>query len=84
MDPLLCYFCYNLFLETTIFFVEILFEFVSSCRIKFGFCKWKESRCVDSAKITFYAIFFIFCYLQRSFGFYDMLKPIIVNYHFLT
>jgi hypothetical protein len=82
MDPPLCYFCYNLFLETIISFVESLCEFVSSYRIKFGFLEWKESRCVNSTEITFYAIFFIFCYLQPTFNFYDMLKPNIMNYHF--
>lgn len=58
--------------------------YVSSCRIEFGFCKRKESKCVNFAEITFNAMFFIFCYLQSTISFYDMLEPNTVNYHFLA
>ncbi len=57
---------------------------LETCRIEFGFCKRKETKCVNFAEIAFNAIFFIVYYLQSTTSFYDMLEPNTMNYHFLA
>lgn len=72
------------FLEATLSFVELFYESTSSCIIKFGFHKGKQSKCVNFVKNIFYAIFFIFWCLQPTSCFYYMLEPNVVNHHSLA
>ncbi len=64
--------------------MELFYESTSSCIIKFGFHKGKQSKCVNFVKNIFYAIFFIFWCLQPTSCFYYMLEPNVVNHHSLA